>query len=71
MVIEVVRCNVPYIPILIIAVVILSFSIWQGSIAIHGLAVDRTENPVLFWGQVALLTCVVIVMGVAVARGDI
>jgi len=60
-----------YILLLVLALALISFSIWQGYIGVHGAAVYRTENPVLFWGQVALLGVGVIVLGVAIARGDL
>jgi hypothetical protein len=55
----------------IFAVALIAFAIWRGHIGIHGSAVYRAENPVLFWAQVIILGAGAIVLGVAIARGDL
>jgi len=50
---------------------LLVWAVWQGSIGIYGAAVSRIENPMLFWGQVGLLAFCVLVMGIAMLRGDL
>jgi hypothetical protein len=50
---------------------LLVWAVWQGSIGIYGAAVSRSDNPMLFWGQVGLLASCVLVMAIAIARGDL
>jgi len=50
---------------------LLVWAVWQGSIGLHGAAVSRADNPVLFWGQVGLLSLGVFVMSIAILRGDL
>jgi hypothetical protein len=56
---------------IVFVVGLLVFSLCKGYIGIYGSAVYRTENPILYWGQMVLLGLGTIVLGVAVARGDL
>lgn len=60
-------------PILLLVFVagLLTFALTRGYVGVHGAAVHRAENAPLYWGQVAILTVGAIVIGVAIARGDL
>ena len=60
-----------YVLFIIFVVGLLVFSLCKGYIGIYGSAVYRTENPMLYWGQMVLLGLGTIVVGVAMVRGDL
>ena len=55
----------------IYALSLLAFALWKGYIGIHGSAVYRAEKSALYWGQILLLAMGTLVLGVALARGDL
>ena len=60
-----------YVLLFIAVIALLAFAIWRGYIGVHGAAVYRSENPALFWAQVVMLGLGLIVLGIAIARGDL
>lgn len=60
-------------PILLLVFVagLLAFALSRGYIGVHGATAHRAENAPLYWGQVTLLVVGAIIIGVAIARGDL
>ncbi|RYF41992.1 MAG: hypothetical protein EOO38_20160 [Cytophagaceae bacterium] len=48
-----------------------AFALWKGYIGIYGSAVYRSENAALCWAQLIILGAGALVLGVAIARGDL
>lgn len=61
----------PHVILLVFVVGLLAFSVRKGYVGICGSTVYRTENPILYWGQMVLLGLGSIVVGVAIVRGDL
>lgn len=48
-----------------------AFALWKGYIGIYGSAVYRSENAALYWAQLIMLGAGALILGVAIARGDL
>lgn len=48
-----------------------AFALWKGYIGIYGSVVYRSENAALYWTQLAILGAGVLVLGMAIVRGDL
>jgi len=48
-----------------------AFALWKGYIGIYGSAVYRSENAGLYWAQLIILGAGALILGVAIARGDL
>lgn len=60
-----------YLLLLLAAVALTAFAIWSGLANIPGTAAYRSGESILFWAQIAILEADAILLGLAIARGNL